>query len=72
MYVAMYGERVRELREEKVMSKRGLAAAAGITPKTARRAEREGPVTMWTARKVATALGVGSPQGLARPLSSRA
>jgi transcriptional regulator with XRE-family HTH domain len=68
MYVAMYGERVRELREEKGMSKRALAEAAGITPKTARRAEREEPVSLWTARKVAAALGVESVRGLGRPL----
>lgn len=68
MYVAMYGERVREFREEKGMSKRGLAAAAGITPKAARRAEREEPVSLWTARKIAAALGAESPQGLGRPL----
>jgi DNA-binding XRE family transcriptional regulator len=59
MYVEMNGAKVRELREEKGMSKRALAEAAGITPKTARRAEREEPVSLWTARKVATEGGDG-------------
>jgi transcriptional regulator with XRE-family HTH domain len=69
MYVAMYGERVRELRVDKGMSKRGLAAAAGITPKTARRAECEEPVSLDTTRKVAAALGVEPRQLLGRPIS---
>ena len=53
MYVQLYPERVKTLREEQGMSKRDLAVAAGIS-KT-------------TARKVATALGVDPPQRLGRP-----
>jgi transcriptional regulator with XRE-family HTH domain len=70
MYVAMYGERVRELREEKGMSKRGLAAAADITPKTARRAERGEFVTRDTAVGIAELLGV-TPRSIARQVRAR-
>jgi hypothetical protein len=45
-----------------------LAAAADITPKTARRAEREELVSLGTARKVAGALGVEFSLELGRPL----
>jgi DNA-binding XRE family transcriptional regulator len=69
VYVVMDEGRIKELREERSLSKRALAEAAGITPKTARRAEREEPVSLWTARKVAAALGVESVRGLGWPLS---
>jgi len=62
VYVVMNGERVQELREEKALSKRALAAEAGISEKTARNAERGVPVTFGTGRAVAGALGVERPQ----------
>ncbi len=40
MYVNLYPEKVRALREERKMSKRDLAAAAGVSAITARNAER--------------------------------
>ena len=67
MYVELYAEKVRALREESGMSKRDLAAAAGISTTTARNAERGEPVRSKTARKVAAALGVNPPQPLGRP-----
>ena len=70
MYVAMYGERVREFSAEKGMSKRGLAAAVGITPKTARRAERGEAVTRDTAVGIAEQLGV-TPRSIARVVRAR-
>ena len=46
MYVVLDGERVRELCEEEGMSRRELAATAGISPTTLRRVEHNrGPVT---------------------------
>jgi transcriptional regulator with XRE-family HTH domain len=67
MYVELYPERVRALREEQGMTKRDLATAAGISKTTARNAERGEPVRTKTARGVATALGVYPPQRLGRP-----
>ena len=67
MYVELYHEKVRALREEQGMTKRDLAAAAGVSPATARNAERGLPVRSKTARKVAAALGVNPPQPLGRP-----
>jgi transcriptional regulator with XRE-family HTH domain len=67
MYVELYPERVQALREERGMSKRDLAAAARISPKTAGNTERGEPVRGKTARKVAAALGVDPPQRLGRP-----
>ncbi len=58
MYVVMNSERVRELREEKGMSKRGLAAAASVSETTLRRVERGEPLHFRTGRAVAKALGV--------------
>ena len=55
------------LREERGISKRDLAAAAGISTTTARNAECGEPVRSKTARKVAAALGVNPPQPLGRP-----
>ena len=66
MYVELFPERVKTLREERGMSKRDLAAAAGISTTTARNAERGEPVRSKTARKVAAALGVNPPQPLGR------
>ena len=67
MYVELYAEKVRALREERGMSKRDLAAAAGISTTTARNAERGEPVRTKTARRVAVALGVRPLQRLGRP-----
>ena len=69
MYVVMNGERVRNLREEKGLSKRGLAAAAGVSVKTARNVEREVPVAFRTGRAVANALGVEPSPSLGRVLT---
>lgn len=44
LYVAMNPERVRALRNLRGMSKRELAAEAGVSETTARRAERGEPV----------------------------
>jgi transcriptional regulator with XRE-family HTH domain len=67
-YAVMNGERVQELREEKGLSKRALAAAAGISVSTVRRAEREKPLYLSTGRKVADALGVEPSPSLGRVL----
>ena len=67
MYVELNAERVRALREEHGMTKRDLAAAAGISKTTMRNAERGVPVQCKTARKVAAALVVHPPQHLGRP-----
>ena len=67
MYVELYPERVKALREECGITKGDLAAAAGISKKPARNAERGEPVRSKTARKVAAALGVDPPQRLGRP-----
>ena len=39
MYVAMYGEKVRELREAEGTNRAALAERAGISPETLRRVE---------------------------------
>jgi transcriptional regulator with XRE-family HTH domain len=70
VYLAMDGEQVRSLREQKGLSKRALASAAGISVSTAARAEREGPVTFRTGRAVAHALGVEPSTSLGRVLTS--
>jgi transcriptional regulator with XRE-family HTH domain len=67
-YVVMDAERVKELREERGLSKRALAAAAGISVDAARRLEREVPVTFATGRAVADALGVEPSPSLGRVL----
>jgi transcriptional regulator with XRE-family HTH domain len=58
MSLVMNTERVQELREEKGMTRRDLAAVAGISMTTARRVEREKPVMFRTGRAVADALGI--------------
>ena len=50
MSPVMNAERVRELREQKGMTRRDLAAVAGISVKTVRRVEREKPVMFRTGR----------------------
>jgi transcriptional regulator with XRE-family HTH domain len=67
MYVELYPERVKALREERGMTKRDLAAAAGISKTTARNAKRGAPVRTKTERSVAAALAVDPPQRLGRP-----
>jgi transcriptional regulator with XRE-family HTH domain len=67
-YVVIDGERVRELREEKGMTTRDLAGAAGISVQTAKRVEREEPVYFRTGRAVAKALGVEPSPSLGRVL----
>ena len=69
MYVVMNRERVRQLRQEKGLSKRGLAATAGISVATAKNVEREKPVLFSTGRKVAEALGVELSPSLGRVLA---
>jgi transcriptional regulator with XRE-family HTH domain len=65
----MDGERVRSLREEKGLSKRGLAAAASVSEITLRTVEREEPVYFRTGRAVADALGVEPSPSLGRVLA---
>jgi transcriptional regulator with XRE-family HTH domain len=67
MYVELYAERVKALREERGMTRRDLAGAAGVSPKTAGNAERSEPVRSKTARKVAVAFGGDPPQRLGHP-----
>ena len=67
MYVELFPEKVTALREERGMTKKDLAAAAGISKTTGRNAERGKPVSTKTARGVATALGVYPLQRLGRP-----
>ena len=67
MYVELYPKRVKALREERGMSKRDLATAAGVSKKTARNAKRGLPVRLKTARSVAAALGADPPQRIGRP-----
>ena len=67
MYVVLYAERVKALRGGRGMSKRDLAAAAGISTITAGNAKRGAPVRFKTARNVAAALGFDPPQRLGRP-----
>jgi transcriptional regulator with XRE-family HTH domain len=55
-------------RKEKGMTRRDLAAVAGISVSTAKRVEREIPVTFRTRRAVANALGVEPPSSLGRVL----
>jgi transcriptional regulator with XRE-family HTH domain len=61
----LFPERMKTLTEGRGMTKRDLAAAAGVS--TARNAERGAPVGSKTARKVARALDVDPPQRLGRP-----
>jgi transcriptional regulator with XRE-family HTH domain len=69
VYVVMNGERIQSLREERGLSKRGLAAAASVSETTARRVEREEPVYFRTGRAVAEALGVEPSPSLGRVLT---
>jgi transcriptional regulator with XRE-family HTH domain len=53
--LVMNSERVRSLREEKGLTRRDLAAVAGISVSTAKKVEREQPLSFSTGRKVAEA-----------------
>ncbi len=66
MYVVMDSPRVRELREERGLSRRDLAQAVGLAESTLRRVERGGVVRLATVRKVAAHLGE-EPVEIARP-----
>ena len=68
MYVVMNSERVQSLREEKGLSKRGLASLASVSETTHRRVEREEPVHFRTGRAVAKVLGVEPSPSLGRVL----
>jgi transcriptional regulator with XRE-family HTH domain len=68
VYVVMNAEQVRSLREEKGLTRRDLATAAGVSETTARRVEREEPVCFRTGRKVADALGVEPSPSLGRAI----
>jgi len=62
----MYGAKIRDLREERMISAAEFAASAGISKKTLHNAESGKPVRFATAKKVASALGahpddIGSP-----------
>jgi transcriptional regulator with XRE-family HTH domain len=70
-YVVMDKERVKELREERGMTRRDLAGMAGISVSTAKRVERQVPVTFRTGRAVAGALGVEPSPSLGRVVESR-
>jgi transcriptional regulator with XRE-family HTH domain len=67
VYVSLYPENVKALREEWGLSPRALAEAAGVAAPTARRAERGEPVSVTTARSLAAVLRVNPPQRLGRP-----
>jgi transcriptional regulator with XRE-family HTH domain len=69
VYVVMNSERVKELCEEKGMTRRALAAEAGVSVSTAERGEREVPVTFRTGRAVADVLGVEPSPSLGRILT---
>jgi lambda repressor-like predicted transcriptional regulator len=68
VYVVMNSEQVRELHEERGLSKRDLAAAASVSETTLRRVELEEPVYFRTGRAVAKALGVEPSPSLGRVL----
>jgi transcriptional regulator with XRE-family HTH domain len=68
VYVVMHSERVKELREQKGLSNCALATEAGVSVSTAKRVEREVPVTFRTERAVADALGVEPSPSLGRVL----
>jgi transcriptional regulator with XRE-family HTH domain len=69
VYVVMDPERVRELREQKGMSKRDLAAAAGISLTTAKRVERGLSVRFPTGCRVLAVFEEEPPSSLGRPIS---
>ena len=66
----MYGAKVRDLREERMITAAEFAEAAGISKKTLHNAESGKPVRFATAKKVASALGA-HPSDIGSPLSSR-
>jgi len=66
----MDGAKVRDLREERLITAAEFAEAAGISKKTLHNAESGKPVRFATAKKVASALGA-HPSDIGSPLSSR-
>ena len=67
MYVEMDGSKIRNMRGRRAFTGEAFARAAGVSPKTLRRVERNrGPVTVSTARKIGAALGVEDPRILGR------
>jgi transcriptional regulator with XRE-family HTH domain len=67
MYLVMNSKRIQELREEKGLSRRELAEAAGISMDTLRRVEREEPVSLKTAFHIAEVLEVPHPRAISQP-----
>jgi transcriptional regulator with XRE-family HTH domain len=67
-YVRMNTEQVQTLREQKGMTRRDLAAVAGISVNTVRHVEREKPMMFRTGRAVADALGIEPSPSLGRVL----
>jgi transcriptional regulator with XRE-family HTH domain len=70
MFVAMDGRKVRALREERGMSRRDLAGAAGLGESTVRKVEAGANVRLRTVRGLAATLGT-RPQELGRAVSER-
>jgi transcriptional regulator with XRE-family HTH domain len=67
MYVELDGPQVQAMRQERGMSRRALAARAGLGMSTVARVEAgEAAVRLKTARKVGAALEV-DPKSLGRP-----
>ena len=66
----MDGAKVRDLREERLITAAEFAEAAGISKKTLHNAESGKPVRFAPAKKVASALGA-HPSDIGSPLSSR-
>jgi len=66
----MDGAKVRDLREERMISPAEFAELANVSEQTVRRVERGEAVLFATAKKVASALGA-HPDDIGSPLSSR-
>jgi len=67
VYVELDGSRIRNMRGGRAFNGTAFARAAGISPETLRRVERNrGPVRVGTARKIGAALDVEDPRSLGR------